>query len=273
MAAIDKELKLFRELMLWLFESQEKPWEYTDDRALTIYNEIQHAYRSVQREELEILLPTDENVNVQFDNVYLYLKPVTHGLFMVPVISLSKCDFGQSMPETRLRLGLFSKHGNEIKAFGYRFEPPEGVGQHNYYHVQIINSLGNVPFPNYAHMSWLPDRQPAFPLDANNAVKLILTLLITLYDLNYVSRLKANPSFGSDLDKYLSEMHCYSFSGITWYWEVGIGNPISHLEHYSTEKPPAMFGADLRKKYPKCQITGMSKGRYGSLPTRQRLTD
>ena len=167
------DLKIFRELVLWLFETHEKPWEYSNEDAQLIIdggNLLNNCFTTDA--ELEAYLPSEDKVTANFDNRYFYLNPVTVGQIMVPRIQL-RCDFGRNFPEIRCRLELFLLDNNaDIQSLGYRFESPEGqgahaMGLHHYYHVQMIQ-----PPTAESKIDWLPERQPAFPIDADDPVKM-----------------------------------------------------------------------------------------------------
>jgi len=87
------DLKIFRELVLWLFETHEKPWEYSNEDAQLIIdggNLLNNCFTTDA--ELEAYLPSEDKVTANFDNRYFYLNPVTVGQIMVPRIQLLNCD-------------------------------------------------------------------------------------------------------------------------------------------------------------------------------------
>jgi len=266
---MDKDLGTFRDLVLWLWDNHERPWEYSRRDALSIYQDIGGVYTSVLRkEELANILPSDDCVKTTFATMYLYLDPVTKGTTMVPVLSAC-CDFGRSPAEVRLRLGLFMRHKRNVKAIGYRFEAPEGKGSHNYYHVQVISGLKE-PFSPQECSSWLPDRQPAFPLDADDPVKLLLCLLVSLYGVQYVARLKTDAYLGNRLSDYLDRLSCFHPKPFNWYWKVESEDPNKRPGYHGfADKTPEEVTKgleDLKKKYPGNSISGITKGMWDSLP-------
>jgi hypothetical protein len=101
------ELRAFRDLILWLGQTHEKPWEYKDSTAQVIVEEYNLLTNHVKYDELEKYLPSENNVTASFpESRYFYLTPVTDRRIMVPRIQL-KCDFGRNIPEIRCRLELF----------------------------------------------------------------------------------------------------------------------------------------------------------------------
>ncbi len=253
---IDQDLRAFRDLSLWLWDSHEKPWEYGDGKARAIYEEISRGYRSIlSSEELEQYLPNEGKVQSAFPKrKYLYLNPV-EGQALVPVLSIAS-DFGRSIPELRIRLGLFLLHDGKTHGFGYRFESPEGPGKHHYYHAQLINGLeADEPFLNAE--GWLPTACPTFPLDANNPVKLLLSLLIALYGVRYVSRGRPHVH---RVDLYLKDMHFQKMPELEWYRQVITGE--GRVRATNATSKLADFEMSMKGKYPGCEIIGITKGMY-----------
>src|SRR5215208_3334899 len=268
---MDPHLKAFRELMLALWHHHEKPWKYSNAQAQKIYEAIGSGLVSFGNEsEVEELLPSEASVDREFDNRYLYLNPVTHGMVMVPLLTL-KADFGRSVPEIRLRVGLFLLHDDQIRSLGFRFEAPEGksaigAGRHNYYHVQMIRGLGSsISFSANEYLQWFPDAEPTFPVDANDPVKLLLSLLISLYGLDEVGILIAHVGAGTELQTYLREMQCLHTNELEWYWKVSIGKT-AKVEYWKTSKTPTEFRDHISSKYPGSAIIGVAKGTFRQIP-------
>lgn len=251
---IDQDLKAFRDLALWLWNSHEKPWEW-NGKPRAIYEEISRGYYSIESpEELELYLPKEEEVRSEFPpRKYLYLNPV-EGLALVPTLTIAS-DFGRSIPELRIRLRVFFSHEGKTRWFGYRFESPEGPGIHHYYHAQpIIDLKGGESF--LTTEEWLPTKCPTFPLDANNPVKLLLSLLISLYGISWIPQTRQHMP---GIDRYLNEMHFRKLPGWELYKKV-----ITHkgkVDFYATAEPEK-FDAEMRAKNQKCEIRGVTKGMY-----------
>jgi hypothetical protein len=248
---VDKDLKAFRDLSLWLGNSHTKPWTY-GDRARAIYDEISRRYVCIDSRELESHLPNEEKVRSEFPRrKYLYLNPI-EGQPLVPVLSIAS-DFGCSIPEVRIRLGLFFSHDQKIRAFGYRFESPEGPGSHHYYHAQLINGFERDE-PFLGDENWFPNSCPTFPLDADNPVKLLLSLLIALYGVPYISRIKQHVS---GIENHLKQMRFQSLPELKWYRKVKIGGGKKTKSYDPSD--PFEFTKTMRAKCPKCEITGITK--------------
>ena len=265
------EADVFRNLLLWLFDHHKKPWEVQDNGLSRIYGELLSTYASIRSErELEAYLPTVDKVQSGFPaRQFLYLNPISGDPTLIPVLWIT-ADFGRWMPEVRIRLGLFLKHRDVVKAFGYRFEAPEGLGLHHYYHAQMIHGFDKgQSFAQVNEDSWLSDECPTFPLDANNPVALLLSILISLYGISYVVR-DVKP-FVPGLEKYLDDMVAPTFGAFEWYFRIDIGVEGKKAEYYSTPHQEA-FLKHIKGKYTKCQHTSITKETYeGVHPPKLRL--
>jgi hypothetical protein len=259
------DLKVFRELLLWLWQTHEKPWEYRHDQAKFIADSYGLAESSLLTDtELEVCLPSEDNVNVGFpDRRYFYLTPVTEGRIMVPRIQL-KCDFGRNIPEIRCRLDLFLLDDDlGLQSLGYRFESPEGqnieaVGVHHYYHIQLIQ-------PPISRIDWLPETQPAFPIDADDPVKLVLGLLISLYGLDYLGTVMREANNVWRLDRYINGIPHTKFGIFEWYRLVEIGDPPRYSEGYTIKSNLNDFDNYIHGKYPGCKIKGITHSMFDAL--------
>jgi hypothetical protein len=264
--AMDEELKSFRDLMLVIFDHHERPWNYSNPTAQAIYADIAGGFPSFgDSVALEKLLPSEEAVSRAFDNRYLYLNPVTHKTVMVPLLTLES-DFGRSIPEVRLQLGLFLKHHDQTRFVGFRFEAPEGkggqsLGRHNYYHMQMIQNF-RVPVSLPSNdLEWIPDAEPTIPLDADGAVKLLLTILVSLYGMEEVITLIGRASTGTELQKHLGQMHCHKIPELEWYWKVTIGKT-GKSEYWKTSKESPDFKTMITKKHQGSTIIGVTSGTF-----------
>ncbi len=271
---MDRDLKLFRDLMLTLWDHHEKPWEYSHKEAQKIYAEIGgHFLTLSDTSELQALLSSEESVmGGEFKSRYVYLNPVTHGTIMVPVLTL-KSDFGRSIPEVRFQLGLFLLHEEKIRWLGFRFEAPEGrdvhgAGRHHYYHIQMIRGLHTaIPFPSNKHLEWIPDAEPTFPLDVSDPVKLLLSLLVSLYGVEEVLTLIRYSSSHAQLRQCFGEMNCYQFDPIERYWKVTkkvTTGKKPQVEYWKSLKEPSEFHKYFTAKYAGCKIDGVTKGAFDS---------
>jgi hypothetical protein len=187
---------------------------------------------------------------------------------LVPVLSVN-CDFGRSVPEIGLHLGIFLEHAGVIKFFGFRFEAPHGEGSvHHYYHVQMIRSLLNVTLPNDNHSAFIPDAEPTFPLDVESPVELLMSVLISLYGIKDLAAFLGIAEMGNEYKEDLKRMKAYDLPPLSWYWSVNIGDPIKTTLGYKTANRPEEFERKLRAKLAnqKCSIKGLTKANYERLP-------
>lgn len=217
---MNMESSLFCQLLKWLWKSNE---HLERDGSLSIkvrdiHNRIANAFLRIGSDrELDNLLPADNRPRSDFGRRFLYLKPVVKGSIMVPILSL-KCDLNHSpAPRFCLRLGLFLlDNSGEPRAIGYRFETPEDEDEsrHHYYHAQLIKSFPNES-PGWCLdcRKWLPDTQPAFALDANGPVALLLCMLVSLYDIHGVNQILKEVDFRNDLTPYLEKMIWHNLQG------------------------------------------------------------
>lgn len=259
------ELRVLRKLVIWLWDSHQRPGKYIDRRANEIITRIGSSGLSIPTDTyLDNLLPTNEKVATKFPNRYfLYLNPVVDRHLFIPRIQLM-CDFGRNIPEIRCRLEIYLIDDRDcLQALGYRFEAPEGVGVHHYYHIQNINPTGKLP----THR-WLPESQPAFPLDANSPVLILVSLLVSLYGLDYLKKLQ---SVANSIDPHLVEiLHRVEYRNIDdleWYWiVVDSGNRL----YYHTCENPSDFKHDFRISKPGCSFIGMTQEDFNALPDREK---
>lgn len=266
--AYDQELEFFRDLLIAIWNYHRKPWSRDKGKANDIFLDIARTFQTLENvEQLEAALPSEGRVSAEFPpNRYLYLNPITTGTTLLPVIRL-KCDFGRSVPEVLLRIGLFLKHELDTKAIGYRLESPHGPGAHHYYHLQMIRG-----FDKHAHfnadecLNWFPDQAPTFPLDVDSPVKLILSLLIGLYGLRDTGAMLRDMGLTARAKEHLDQMFCFSMPPIEWYWKV-LKRGASDHEFYKTEKEPTEFRRDFRH-YGRAQA--ITQGFYDAQPRKKR---
>jgi len=99
---------------------------------------------------------------------------------------------------------------------GYRFETPEQGDNHNFYHAQPCRSMGAKDDP-VEHGLPISERDPTWPLAAANALELLLCLVMSLYGMSGLARLRdainaevsvrRNPRLNEAMDKLLALKH------------------------------------------------------------------
>jgi hypothetical protein len=253
---LNPELGLFRDLLKLLFRfSKGGPGRYGDPAAKEIFRVIGATYPPFGRvEEVQDFIPSQEKPITDFKDTgrFLYLKPGEGPPLFIPVVSLFT-NFTRSIPEVRLRVGIFLLEGTEIRSIGLRFESPEGEGPHNYYHAQFIKDF-NAPVPVEKRLNWLPVTHPPIALDARGPVTLLLSLVVSLYGLEDAGKLAvANPRLGG----YLKAMRCTEFTPS--YWLVQSGG-VGHK--YKTWSASDRFRTAMRVRH----------GRHAQLSSSDRQT-
>lgn len=262
---MDRELAGFRDLILWVYDNHQRPDNYDNNTAIEIYLKLKGIEPFAHRRELEECIPTETQVRRAFPwNKYIYLNPVEKGTVIVPVLRL-KSDFGCDPPEVRFRLGLFLLHEGELKAFGFRYESPEGPGRHHYYHAQVITDLG----PHSARQFWLPVSQPAFPLDTDHPISLLVSMLISLYGLDCVGEITSSLN-NKVVNICISEMFCQRIPRLQYFWRVKMRSPDKPALGYSTSLSEEKFREYVQKKWTGCEIEGMTKREYDSFRPKYR---
>lgn len=147
----DFTIQHFTKLFLWL-NAQHQPQlgELTGDLRF-IYEKLTYRFTPIVDQELEKCLPTLENKKCDTLSLgqghFLYLAPepdskTTKTRGFVPLLSI-KCDFDKETPEVRFGMALGSRHNDDVRLFGMRFEAPEGdgTGLHDFYHTQMIHQF------------------------------------------------------------------------------------------------------------------------------------
>ena len=94
---------------------------------------------------------------------------------------------GGANPRLSLQLGVLS--GGTF--FGYRFESPELYEEHNYHHVQPVQTFGHGP-PLDISATWYPNRYPSFPLMADGGAELVAALLVSIREWNRMKELSTS---------------------------------------------------------------------------------
>ncbi len=192
-----KTVGTLRQLFEALCRIQENAWIRQQPRwkpsagALKAWSTLINSLPPIGETELANLFPDSEAVEVDFSerSKVLYLPRLEKNPEFVPVLSL-RCNLGETKTKMTMKVMLISSDGNEgnLCGVGFRLESPHGderkeVGRHDFYHAQLIRSLGYGPPVECP--SWLPETQPSFPLTADDPVTLVLCLLLSLYGKRY----------------------------------------------------------------------------------------
>jgi len=185
-----KAVDALRSLLNGLYVEQARDW-YPHRRgrkpsahAQALWHQMIGTWPSVGLTDLKKWLPVSDTIHVDFSQQrkVLYLPPLDRDSRFVPVLSLEwHLDPTRDSITLRVMLVRTVKGHKKFHGIGFRLE--SGRGRHGFYHAQLVRSLGWGPAVECP--SWLPERQPSFPLAARCPVTLMLALLLTMYGKDY----------------------------------------------------------------------------------------
>ena len=149
--------------------------------------------------ELDRQLPsaTRPRVDLVEQRTVFVLHPPDRGDAVLPVVTF-RCDFDNRPTLCRLYTALyFLRPGGEgdsrLNIIGLRYDTPEGfgVGVHDMFHLQFINGFRkDGPFQDEKIDTLrFPAKQPSVPLDACDPVTLLISLLVSIYGLDYLEEI------------------------------------------------------------------------------------
>lgn len=206
------ELIRVKHLLVWIARnSTSSPSDDAHRHIRQLYERLAiSTFRPLDGEKLLNILRKPEN-ELAFDlsstNTYIYLQPERRTPDVLPILTF-KYDYSSptNLAELRLRLAFFkivptSTEAQHIKATGFRFEAIEGEGEgsHNYFHAQPITSFdrhgSRIPCED-----WHPDTYPAFPLEADSYVGLVMALICSVYNQNIVRQMATEPIWSAIRD-------------------------------------------------------------------------
>ena len=272
---MEEELTLFRRMVQVLLQ---RPDRYTNARAADIAKEIRRLSLNpiVEPQMLSRLLPTADEVHKKFgERDFLYLRPVANDAIMVPVLWMD-CDFSRSIPKISMLLGLFSwGDGDTVRGLGYRFETPEGQsrdgrGIHHYYHAQIIRSMRGINFPPQACSEWLPESQPAFPLDCQQPIHLLISLLVALYGRDeafhpfHFERYLIN-----QLKPHRAAMRFEQSLAVKWHWKIQNRDTGEIHKYYQSAREVDEY-TEIKRQYPRCELVKILPSIYEASPATKK---
>lgn len=189
-ARADKRTRLAVAKVLARFMREPGDAKFLDLRARAL---SRYPVSTLRPDQLPTIVGKPNNVRMLRSNQYLLLEP-TKKDYMLPLVTLHSCE---EWIHFRVYTMLTKRHGAKgVESVALRFETNEGSGAHDYCHAQMCRSIGKHSATN---SSWLPQSEPAFPLDAGDQVSLVLCLLTSLYGGRIVlSRLKGANIDGID---------------------------------------------------------------------------
>lgn len=192
---VNIEQKILNDILVWVAQLGDKNQD-TSEKVQRIREKIGVNYRKITDRKLENMLTKDApNTLSMFDkNVFIYLPPIEKGDIYVPILSV-EYDYAVAMPEVSLKIALFliseTDGKDTLKAIGYRFETPHKNVRHHYYHIQHINGFSRSDSRwKLPGNEWVPTEYPAFPIDAQDPIQLLVCLLVSLYDRAIIKNLE-----------------------------------------------------------------------------------
>jgi hypothetical protein len=110
---------------------------------------------------------------------------------------------------------------------------------------------------------WIPTFDPTFPLDADNPVKLVLAVLVSLYGRDYIALLQT-ASFSSELQSDIEDMHFWAIRPTYWRLECRGGD-----EYWMTYEP-GRFRQTIARRAGVTRCTESSRTVYNQRPADER---
>ena len=205
------EQKKFIDILVWIAQLGDKV-QNLPEKAQKIHQRAAEKYRKIGSRELEAILTRGEPKTVSLLNCrgFVYLPPIDKGGWLVPILSV-EYNYSADNPQVSLKVALFllvEVAGKEnLRAIGYRFETPHGGDRHNYYHVQPIDGFGHSDRWKLPGTDWVPTDYPAFPIDAQDPIQLLISMLVSLYDHAFVQDIQGQ--FKTDVKRHVEKMKLF----------------------------------------------------------------
>jgi hypothetical protein len=147
-------------------------------------------WASLNKTKLDSMFSSERKVDFSSERLVLFLPPLpSQQREFVPVMTLSY-EPGRECIEMRVGMYRLRENG-EPCGFAFRLESPTSICQgtnhksiHDFYHIQFIKALESYA-PKLYLPDWLPEYQPAICVRANNPVEAILSLVLSLYGMDY----------------------------------------------------------------------------------------
>lgn len=185
-------IRVLRQLFVTLCKIQKCAWydlrllEGRSDQMVNAFNAMLPAWPPVEEKEMEHLFSHPARVDIHLHRRALYLPPMNEEPDFLPLLTL-ECCLDDESDTMKLRV-MFVHCGedDERHCIGFRME--KGTSIHSYFHAQLIVNLEGVANPADSHLRCpcrIPLEQPAIPLKAEDAVTLVLCLLVSLYGVKY----------------------------------------------------------------------------------------
>ncbi|MFZ5921568.1 MAG: hypothetical protein ACOYY3_11005 [Chloroflexota bacterium] len=174
----------------WEEEEAKRPQEDRSPAILTKTVISRWRWSEINDTKLSSILMEEQPIRFSDERLILFLPPFPNDeREFVPVISL---EYNPAQECLRLRVGMYRLDSSgKPCGLGFRLESPashctgnRNESVHDFYHVQLITKIEENS-PPLGLPDWLPCRQPAICIRANNPVDAVLNLILSLYGLNF----------------------------------------------------------------------------------------
>ena len=157
-------------------------------------------FTPIKETELETMFLYRGKVGRFSDDLALYVLPPEKEPSAVAAIwcrwnfcrATPKCGFyyGTWSDQKKLPCTESEEMQKQTVFVGYRYETPEQGDNHNFYHAQPCQSMGPRDVPIHYTLP-ISSRHPTWPLAAESALELLLCLVISLYGMNGLRKMKS----------------------------------------------------------------------------------
>ena len=154
-------------------------------------------FQALTNRELNNCLKHNEHCGHIGDNKLVFIKPPLKEPSAVTALWY-RWDYSVDRPKCAFFWGLWRNLSvntsnqdscmKSISFVGFRYESPEMGDNHNYYHVQPSNSMGDKDNPIDQAIA-IPRRYPTVPLPASSSVDLLLCLILSIYGMRGLQKL------------------------------------------------------------------------------------
>ncbi len=168
--------------------------------AKTVLAAVQSQFTPLKRTDLSYL--SHRNIGMFPPECMLYVVPPRREHSAVTAV-WCQWDFNADVPKCGFYFGIWSEQdalpnpvdGKFTAFLGFRYETPEEGHNHDYYHAQPCQSMGNREV--VAHAVPVSTRYPTFPLAATSSLELLLCFFVSIYGMDGLTALRrgvsANP--------------------------------------------------------------------------------
>jgi hypothetical protein len=258
-----------RLLVLWLHARFQSARQRFAGPLATVHERTVEALTPFEERELENAVSPDlPHIDFGARRRVLLLEPIDDkGVF--PALTLRHVE-REPIAETRIRLVLFYlDDSGELATCGYRFESPEGEGPHHFYHAQAITTIPG-PSGDYNLRShpWLLVKQPAFGLDADGPVCLLVCALLAVYGYEYLGELKRAECWGH-VTSHLSALEDWRRKFQPNYWRATLRQ--GGIQCYRTYLADKTFRERFRMQHVVSSIDRIVRSDYYKCAPVERL--